>query len=625
MRAGRIFWKLFVGHAALVALVLGACLWLVVARFDRIHDQEHTADLRRWADALRSIVEDRFDSAHAAELDALVKAMGASDPEGVRMTLVSAAGIVLADSQADPSRMDSHADRPEIQQAMKQGWGESVRWSRTVSRDLKYLAVRVGEAEHPLGCVRVSLGVQALAAQDRSVHRLVWTIGLIGLVGAIALAILLSVLWSGRIFRLTATAHRLARGDLSAPIDAFGSDEVALLARSLERMRDRLRRQLTSVEHQGRTWESLLTQLHEGVVVSDPYGRIVLMNPAAIRFLGLPAQKDSNRPVLTGGRVEDHIRNPSLRAMLLSDAMTTGGDDEKRLELQSDDGVRSLLARASEIAVPAPGDGVSVSEPSGQSVTGRLLVLTDITELTRAMQVRSDFVANASHELRTPISAIRAAVDTVLKIDVAGEAEHAARFLNVIARQISRLEALVGDLLDLSRLENPSAMFRPEVLRFLRLCDELHDRWNGEIEGKKLRWRCDIGDDCPNVVANPYLLGLVLDNLVDNAIKFTDCGGQIGVCCRCDGVAVEIEVFDTGCGIATQDHQRVFERFYQVEAGRSGGVDAATRPRGTGLGLSIVKHAVAAMGGSVHLDSAPGRGTRVTVRIPNPQHSVMQP
>ncbi|MEK7731815.1 MAG: histidine kinase dimerization/phospho-acceptor domain-containing protein, partial [Planctomycetota bacterium] len=430
MRAGRFFWKLFLGHAALVALVLGACLWLVITRFDQIHDQENTADL----------------------------------------------------------------------------------------------------------------------------HRLVWTIGLIGLIGALALALGLAVLWSGRIFRLTSTAHRLARGDLSVPIDADGSDEVALLARSLERMRDRLQRQLITIEHQGRTWESLLAQLHEGVVVSDPDGRIVLMNPAAARFLGLSMHGGSSRAALSGGLVEDHIRNPSLRGMLLSDPpevdqrRTAGSDDEKRLDIQSDVGVLSILARASEIALPAPGDGVSAGEPSGRSVMGRLLVLTDITELTRAMQVRSDFVANASHELRTPISAIRAAVDTVLKIDVAKEAQHATRFLSVIARHTSRLEALVGDLLDLSRLENPSATFQPEVLRLQRICDDLHERWRGEIDAKQLRWCGDLADDCPNVFANPYLLTLVLDNLVDNAVKFTDPGGQIGVGCRCGEASVEIEVFDTGCG-----------------------------------------------------------------------------
>ncbi len=620
MRAGRFFWKLFLGHAALVALVLGACLWAVLTRFDRIHDEATTADLRRWAGALRAVVVDRFDVAHALELDALVKTMGAADPEGVRMTLVSAAGVVLGDSQADPSGMDSHADRPEIRQALTEGWGESVRWSRTVSRDMKYVAVRVGSAERPLGYVRVSLGTQAMAAHDLAVHRLVWMIGLIGLLGAVSLALGLAVLWSGRIFRLTATAHRLSRGDLSIPIHASGSDEVSLLAQSLERMRDRLARQLATIDRQNRMLESLLAQLHEGVMVTASDGRMVLVNPAAARLLSLPVGPDANRVATSGRRVEDCIQQNDLRQMLLPHSAGQGPMNEARLDVPTEAGVRSILARVSEITLPEPHDYKEAMAHSDHPATGRLLVLTDVTELTRTLQLRSDFVANASHELRTPIAAIRAAVDTVLRIDVAGEAEAARRFLEIIARHTSRLEALVGDLLDLSRLESPSASFQPTALRLQRVGDELHDRWSNEIDRKQLRWGWDIADDCPNVFANLYLLQLVLDNLVDNAIKFTDGGGRIGVACRREGRSVEIEVYDTGCGIAPQDHQRVFERFYQVESARSG--TAAAPPRGTGLGLSIVKHAVAALGGSVRLDSALGSGTRVTVSIPNEPPSV---
>ena len=490
MKAGRFFWKLFLGHAALVAVVLGASLWLVVARLDRAHEQATAADL----------------------------------------------------------------------------------------------------------------------------HRVVWTIGGVGLLGAIALAFALAVLWSGRIFRLTATAHRLSRGDLSVPIDAEGSDEVASLARSLERMRDRLARQLATIEHQGRTLESLLAQLHEGIVVSTPDGRIAVMNPAAARLLNPRVGSKADGVGAPGRRVEDCIQPHALRAMLLPDADGHDRLNEARLDVETEAGVRSILARGSDIALPETGGHPEPSESLNRRAMGRLLVLTDITELTRTMQLRSDFVANASHELRTPISAIRAAVDTVLKIDPDAEADAARRFLDVIARHTLRLEALVGDLLDLSRLENPAASFQPTVLRLQRVCDELRDRWSSEIDGKQLRWRCDLAENCPDVFANPYLLQLVLDNLVDNAVKFTDDGGQVGVACRREGRSVEIEVFDTGCGIAPHEHQRVFERFYQVEPARS-----AAQARGTGLGLSIVKHAVAAMGGSVRLDSALGSGTQVTVMIPNEQ------
>jgi two-component system phosphate regulon sensor histidine kinase PhoR len=497
MRAGRFFWKLFLGHAALVALVLGTCLWAVLTRFDRNHDEANTADL----------------------------------------------------------------------------------------------------------------------------HCLVWTIGGVGLLGAIALALALAILSSRRISRLAATAHRLSRGDLSIPIQARGSDEVSLLAQSLERMRDRLARQLATIDRQNRMLGSLLAQLHEGVLVTASDGRMVLVNPAAARLLSLPVGPDANRVGASGRRVEDCIQQNDLRQMLLPHSAGQAPMNEARLDIPTEAGVRSILARVSQITLPEPDDDKEAMAHSHHPAMGRLLVLTDITELTRTLQLRSDFVANASHELRTPISAIRAAVDTVLKIDVAGEAETARRFLEVIARHTSRLEALVGDLLDLSRLESPSASFQPTVLRLQRVGDELHDRWSNEIDRKQLRWGWDIADDCPNVFANLYLLQLVLDNLVDNAIKFTDGGGQIGVACRREGRSVEIEVYDTGCGIAPQDHQRVFERFYQVESARSGGA-ADAPPRGTGLGLSIVKHAVAALGGSVRLDSALGTGTRVTVTIPDEAHPV---
>ncbi len=464
-------------------------------------------------------------------------------------------------------------------------------------------------------------GDAEIAANDYS---MIWRIGLIGLVGAISLALGLSILWSRRIHRLTASAHRLARGDLSAQINADGLDEVALLARSLERMRERLRRQLNTIEHQGRTLQSLLSQLHEGVVVSGPDGRIVLMNPAASHFLGLPADRSQSGSISPKASVEELIPDQDLRKMLLSGTDDDGRVLEKRLDLQSNDGVLSILARSWEIALPAATADGETLDSAERSVMGRLLVLTDITELTRAMQVRSDFVANASHELRTPISAIRAAVDTVLKIDVARDAEDAARFLRVIGRHTARLEALVGDLLDLSRLENPAASFQPSDLSLKPICEELYERWRSEIDAKQLRWRFDVADDCPKIFANAYLLQVVLDNLMENAIKFTDPGGKIGVGCRRQEESIEIEVFDTGCGIPHHELQRVFERFYQVEAARSSGELSTARPRGTGLGLSIVKHAVTAMGGSVRLDSIPNRGTKAIVTIPYPRRSLTQ-
>ena len=247
----------------------------------------------------------------------------------------------------------------------------------------------------------------------------------------------------------------------------------------------------------------------------------------------------------------------------------------------------------------------------GSAATGRVVVLTDITELQRTIELRTDFVANASHELRTPLATICAAVETLLTMDLTAEKPAAEQFLEKIARQGQRLQQMVSDLLDLSRLASPAERFEPEELDVGRLIDDLHDRFAAALERKGLHWETGVEPrDFVTIRANPQLLRLVLDNLVDNAVKFTKPGGHVGVYMRGTAGETRIEVRDDGCGIPSEDRERVFERFYQVQRSRSG------PERGTGLGLSIVRHAVTALQGAVRLESEPGRGTRVLVTVP---------
>jgi two-component system phosphate regulon sensor histidine kinase PhoR len=244
-----------------------------------------------------------------------------------------------------------------------------------------------------------------------------------------------------------------------------------------------------------------------------------------------------------------------------------------------------------------------------------MLVLTDISELTRTVQVRMDFASNASHELRTPLSAIRAAVETLMNIDLATDKDSARHFMDMIDRHSGRMEEMISDLLDLSKIESSLSRFKPQDVNLPQILDDLRARYLDRLEAKQLQWLLDVPPDLINIVANPYLLGIVLDNLVDNSIKFTDIGGRISIFCRRETdeekgrKVVCIEVADNGCGIAEDEKDRVFERFYQVEKSRSG------EDRGTGLGLSIVRHAVTALGGMVSLQSQPGEGTQVTVTL----------
>ncbi len=620
----KLFWKLFLGVAVLTAVVIGLSFWVIFERVSRSHAEEVTQRLVSEAATLQHVLADRFDRAHAGQLDRFLKELAAGKRDYLRISLILADGTVLADSEGDPATMESHGERKEVREALADGWGSDVRLSRTLSRRMRYVAVRVGEKDAPVGVVRVAVAERTLADQKQVTKRLLGTIAAIALAGGIVLALGLAWLWSKPIKRITAVARDLARGDLSSRVSVSGRDELAVLATALNRMRDKLAGQLETIDRHRRTLESLLAQLHEGVIVAGPDGRVVLINPAARRLVGLGESTDDAQRWLEGRAVEECIPHHELQQLLLhrDAAGASGGPiQECRLAMQGFNGETAVLARVSDIVLPAAEKTEESQSARLPPNVGRLLVLTDITAMNRAIQVKADFAANASHELRTPLSTIRAAVETLMRIDPAKDPKSAGHFLEVIDRQSSRMEAMVADLLDLSRLESSPAQFEPSTIVLREFFADLRARYEDKLNAKRLEFSVDLPAGLVTAVANPHLLRLILDNLLDNAIKFTDADGHISVTCerRTDsegGTALSIEVSDDGCGIPEEEQGRVFERFYQVERARSGS------SRGTGLGLSIVRHAVAAMAGRVELKSMPGAGTTVSITLPQHQDQI---
>jgi two-component system phosphate regulon sensor histidine kinase PhoR len=618
---GRLFWKFFLGNSLIIAAVLATCFWLMIDSMDRARANEVRRRLCADAQTFRLLLAKDFNPAGASGLNQTVRQLTAGSTEHIRITAILPSGKVLADSEADPATMEPHGDRKEIREALALGWGEDSRISHTLSMRMCYVATRVGPAEHPTGVIRVAMAQGTLDEQNRLNRRLLWTIAGIGLLASLALALALARLWSRPIRLITDTARSISRGDLSARVHISGSDELAVLARSLNDMRDHLAAQLETIDGQRRTLQSLIAQLHEGVVVADASRRVVLVNPASLRLLGVPRGAGPAR-ALEGRAIEDCVPNPELQSLLTADATRDPGVHQEnvqqvRIETRTEEGELVLLARASEIILP----GRSNDSDDGAApppLFGRLLVLTDVTDLSRMMQMKADFAANASHELRTPLSAVRAAVETLLQIDLARDVESARHFLGVADRHSSRLEALVTDLLSLSKLESSPGLFQPETLPLSDLISDLRARFEERIVAKSLVWHVESPPTLNTMYVNPHLLRLVLDNLIENAIKFTDIGGQLRLSFRGQDVqnqgAVVIEVSDTGCGIPEEEQARVFERFYQVERARSGAA------RGTGLGLSIVRHAVAAMKGTVELQSRLGEGTTITIILPQPSH-----
>lgn len=617
----------FIGQAPLRAsafsvLLFGGGAWFFARALNDAESERLRTELRTPVAMLVASAKGRLAPDGIQQVEPLVRA---AETAGFRLTLLDARGDVLFDTSTDPARMENHIQRPEIQQALRDGWGTSTRWSVTVSRNMTYVAARVGEADRPEGFVRAALSAQALADRTAASRRRVWTVAATTAICAILLVGWSTYTWKRRLAQIGILARGLSRGDHNVRTEITGPDEVALLARMLYRLRDRLTARIATVERQRRTLESLVEQVRDGVVVADSRGRVVIVNSAARSLLQATAQVPKTADFRLGTHVEQLISQHELQRLLVtadekttrSEAESTGTanasrSDEVRIEMEGASGLVTVLARASDVSLPTIPTN---RDADAEATRGRMLILTDISELVRALKVRSDFVANASHELRTPVAAIRGAVETLHTLDFSQDAAAARRFVEMIERHSGRLESLASDLLELSRIESAGGRFSATSLSVAKLSTDLHARWLDALEAKGASWHVQGVDACPRLFANAHLLDLILDNLVDNAIKFTPSGGRIDLTWRKQVGFVEFEVSDTGCGIPSADQERVFERFYQVAQARSevGGQEGVRR--GTGLGLSIVRHAATAMGGTVALRSVPGKGTIVTVRI----------
>ncbi len=613
-------WRPVLASGLLVVLVLGLTFWVVVRNQQRRYNERLTAHLLATARLVRLEVCREGWPPRPTRLAELLEPLAA---EGTLAVVLTATGELLSDTSGLGLSGSDLLGSPEVRSALADDWAHRRRPLPGVGGEFEALALRLCEQDQAQGVLWLASETWDVRSAWSSLGRLAPTLAGVALVGTLLVAALMESMRARMLRRLTRTAMRLASGDLSARADIAGSDEYAALSAALNRTRRRLARQMATIDAQRATLQALLDQLDEGVVIVNLDGRIVLINPAALRLLGVGRTDDARQ--LVGLALEECVPQHNLQRLLRGQpperpggepaamsrqlglcAAGDQGGSERRLVVSAGPDGRYLMARVSEIRLPAEPPGGS--EPG----RGRVLVLSDITELVRMIRVRSDFVANASHELRTPLAAIRAAAETLLSIDPVAEPEPARRFVETIDRHSRRLEALVADLLHLSRLEDGATRFEPQEVALGPLFDELRQQYAAGLEQRRLEWEADPAPEAGKVLVSPYLLRIVLENLIDNAIKFTEPGGRVRLAARRSADAVEIEVSDTGCGIPLPEQGRVFERFYQVQRARSG------EQRGTGLGLSIVRHAVAAMGGTVSLASQPGAGTTVTVRIPRP-------
>ena len=595
MWSSKLFRKFFTAFAALIVLSL-LLFGVLVARGHERELRNQLAERLRVASALLERVAVNHLATNAVkvtEVDALqrlVQDLGKASH--IRFTVMTMDGEVLADSdRADLDavrRMDNYRERPEVRAAINTGTGVSERYSQTLKEPLFYHAAQVVDTDGSLlGVVRSALPVRTIQRQVRQGRQMVMLFA--------AMMILVSLLGTRQLLsriieplvQIDRTVQRMAAGKLGDHVHVSNRDELGMVARSLNILNDVLMQRIEQLRQRRDQLAAVLGRMEEGVVAVDQRQRIVFANGAAGELLGFGTEQANGRPLPT--LVRDNVLREAVHQ-----AATTRDVVNTEIERQS--------PRKATIAIHA--------QPlPGEPCPGVVIVFYDVTQLRRLESLRQEFVANVSHELKTPLSSIKAYSET-LREGAINDQSNNLKFVKRIEDQADRLNQLIIDLISVARIESGEQSFDLEDVPLndaVQLCINDH---LAAAEAKSIRLTAEAPSETLVVLADAEAVRQILENLVNNAIKYTPVDGEVTVrWCR-DGEHALIEVCDTGLGIGKGHQSRLFERFYRVDKARSRELG------GTGLGLSIVKHLTQFFGGTVGVVSELNEGSTFWVRLP---------
>lgn len=585
----RFFWKLFLSYALLIVLTVGAVGILVLGEFRRDLQERMEIGLENQAIAMSDLVEGDFEGADLDALQARISIVG--EKTGQRITLIRRDGVVVADSEADPAGMTNHLERrQESRLALENGIGRDRRTSETTGLETMYVSLCVDPESEANGIVRIGVDTASLREQEQAVARLL----LLGVGIATLLALALGAFMVRRISlpleQMRQVAGRLGAGDYSARVTLdkppHRGDEMGELASALNRLGFDMSQRVADLTAGQERLRAMVAGMIEGVVAVDEDDRITFSNYAARALLGFERED-------VGKHLAENARVSGIDALLTA-ARQSDSAAQCELEMSTTDEDAIVRAQAHRF-----NDGDSV---------GVVIVLHDISELRRLERIRRDFVANVSHELKTPLTSIRGYVEALLDGALEDD-DNNVRFLEKVEKNVLRLNHLVTDLLSLARIESQAGYLPLHPFDLNAFVAEAIRRHEPTADGRDQRLVLESTDSGLQVLGDREALTQIIDNLVDNALKYTPDSGEVAVRIRRDGDFAVLEVQDNGIGIPAEDQARVFERFYRVDKARSRAVG------GTGLGLSIVKHLVQTLHGTIELESEPGVGSTFRVQL----------
>jgi two-component system phosphate regulon sensor histidine kinase PhoR len=510
---------------------------------------------------------------------------------GSRITLIRADGTVISDSEQDPGElagMENHLMRPEVQAALNTGSGKAIRYSKTLQEDMLYVAVPAVSSGKLNGVVRTALPLTEVNRRISTFQKDLLRAGAAAMIFALAIAVLSVRRVSRPLEKLTDLAQRIGRGEYPAEQSVETPDEFGQLAKTLVEMSKRIQEKVQELNLERTQLAAILSALVESVIAVDHEGKILFLNPAAESLFRVSALQVKGRPMLE-----------ALRHSVLSDVIAKTLTGKKVV--------------AEEITVHSPEEHIlavqALPVAYGEGRTGILVALNDITDLRKLERVRQEFVANVTHELKTPLTSIKGFTETLLD-GALEDPSHNREFLTTIQEHATRLGFLIDDLLDLAAIEAKRMEYRFESVSVPDVVERILKGLAPMAKGGKIQIQNDLSPSLPKVRADRDKLAQVFINLIDNAIKFNKPNGLIKISAEAKGKNLVISVRDSGIGIPQTDLPRIFERFYRVDKARS------REMGGTGLGLSIVKHLVEAHHGTVSVQSIVDQGSNFTVSLP---------
>ena len=584
----RLFWQLYPSFLIIIAISVAAVIWYSSNSLQQFLLNRTITVLEERALILEKLVAGYFAPIDKESIDLVCKEIGALS--SARITVILLSGQVIGDSQKDPGLMENHLDRPEVKNAILNITGTSTRYSKTLHKKMMYVAIPVKKKSKIIAVLRTSVPITSLDNELKSIRIKIIFGGLIAALFSAGISFIFSRRISRPLEKMKQGADYFASGDLTKRLNISGSEEMEGLAQAMNHMALQLNERINTIIQQRNELEAVFSSMIEGVIALDSEEHVLSVNQAAAGMFGIDSDKSRGRSIY------EVVRNSGLHRFVkkvLSDKKP-----------EQDDIIIEHYGEQILHTYSAP-----IYDAQKNSI-GILLVLNDVTQIRRLENMRQDFVANVSHEIKTPLTAIKGFVETLIH-NPFDDLNEVRRFLNIIEKHVNRLHAIIEDLLNLSRLEqeNDNNLIKLEerqinsVLRTaVSICMERAAKKNIQIEfscDKEITAKIDL-----------TLLEQAVVNLIDNAVKYSNIDSTIHVKAFSTDTETIICVKDHGIGISKKHFDRLFERFYRVDKSRS------RKLGGTGLGLAIVKHIVKVHKGHVIIKSMPEKGSTFMIHLP---------